>query len=76
MPRHAGGQGLPPDPPEETATSVALEILQAVAEDPFMRSSYRQRAREHPSATPQDRSANIARYSHRDDADAEEDESC
>jgi hypothetical protein len=33
--------------PQETATDVALEILQAVAEDPFRRSSYRLRARQH-----------------------------
>jgi hypothetical protein len=45
MPRHAGVRALPPA--EENAVDVAIGILKAVAEDPFMRSSYRLRAREH-----------------------------
>jgi hypothetical protein len=46
MPRRASVSALSPDEdePQETAVDIAIEVLNAVAEDPLMRGSYRQRA--------------------------------
>jgi hypothetical protein len=47
MPRLAEVQALPPDPPEETAATVAVGILLEIAEDQMLRASQRQRARQY-----------------------------
>jgi hypothetical protein len=78
MPRHAAVQALPPDePPEETSTDIARSILASIAEDPYMRSSYRLRAREHLRQLRKADQRDLRADAHRpsaDDDEAEEDE--
>jgi hypothetical protein len=47
MPRHAAVQPLLPEPPEESAATVAVGILLEIAEDQMLRASQRQRARQY-----------------------------
>jgi hypothetical protein len=76
MPRHLGARvrTLSPDEPtEESATSVAIEILASISEDVLMRPSYRLRARQHLRQLRKADQRDLRADAHREDSDDEDD---
>ncbi len=79
MPRHLGARvpELPPDDePQETAVDVAVSVLAAIAEDPMLRASHRQRAREYLRQLRKADQRALRADAHRDDPDDDDDEDC